>query len=288
VYSTTGSELTTFGTKGVGNGEFQLSYGVAFSPAPSMHMYVADMYNMRVQVFGNALPVSIGVSIGPGSPHTTDDLVLSSTPTDADGDSIGTMEVRWYKNNVLQPAFNNTFTIPAAWTNRSETWNASIRLHDGWEFGPQVWCPSVIIGNTAPAASAVRITTASPVEGASLDMTYLFTDVDGDSRQAPQVHWYVDGVRQATYDNLTALPSSVTNEGEHWSVGILPYDGSDYGTEQVSTAVTIAAEPAPSIDPFLIIAACGIIGVVFVVIIVASLKSKKKRGNSAKKIKPEA
>ncbi len=194
VYTATGSAITTFGAEGIGEGEFQAPYGIAFSPAPSTHMYVADMYNIRVQVFGNI----------------------------------------------------------------------------------------------APVASAVCITTTALYQGYALEIAYSYADIDGDSPQAPWVRWYMNGIHQPEYDNTTSLPASVTIEGERWSVGILPYDGFDYGTEQVSAAVTIGGSASPTIDPFTILAACAIAGAVLVVVVVIMRKNKGKHGNASKKSRTDA
>ncbi|OLS12019.1 MAG: hypothetical protein RBG13Loki_4363 [Promethearchaeota archaeon CR_4] len=265
VFNYTGQLVSKWGSKGSGTWEFTLPRGVVVNA--TRHIFVTDQDNLRVQVFlNNTIPVVHNPNILPASPKTVDDLSIGYEYTDDDGDSQEGAEIRWYKNNTLQSQFNDLQAIPASWTNKTDQWNATIRVWDGREFGTVLWTQTVTINNTKPVVTSVTVVPVIPVAGDVLMVTYSYFDVDGDSDTQSKIRWYRNGVHQSTYDDQLTLPAGVAGAGEEWYVTVEPFDGEEYGNVIASTQVTISAKPiAPE---FLLIILVGIAGGVTVIGIV--------------------
>lgn len=73
--------------------------------------------------------------ISPNPPADADDLLANfGGSTDADFDSIG-YKLRWKKDDVAQPAYDDQAAIPAAVTSLSEVWHLTIIPTDGSDDG---------------------------------------------------------------------------------------------------------------------------------------------------------
>jgi hypothetical protein len=173
------------------------------------------------------------------NPTTIDNLIASYDYFDNQSHTEAGSEIRWYKNGVLQPEFNDTTTIFFTTTIKGEKWHFTIRPKDGLEFGiPQTSVNTTIL-NTAPTASNLGITTI-PKTTDNLIATWDFIDIDGDAENTSWIiHWYKDGLLQISYDNLTTISSSATTKGELWNYTIQVYDGEDYSIIYSSLSTTI-------------------------------------------------
>jgi len=93
----------------------------------------------------NTPPVASGLTITPSLPYTTNNLVGIYTYDDADGDSESGTEIRWYKNDVLQPEYNDLLAVSSSSTTPGEVWYFTVRPRDGKDFGTLQTSPSVTI-----------------------------------------------------------------------------------------------------------------------------------------------
>jgi len=93
----------------------------------------------------NRAPVASNLAITPSSPLTTDDLVGSYDYSDDDGDPESGSEIRWYKDDVLQTALNDTLTVSSGNTSIGEVWYFTVRPSDGTDFGSLQTSPSVTV-----------------------------------------------------------------------------------------------------------------------------------------------
>jgi hypothetical protein len=191
---------------------------------------------------GNTAPTASNLEISPISPKTGNDLTASYTFNDIDTDGESGSEIVWYKDGALQPALNNSLTIQAGNTSKSEEWHFKIRPNDGTDFGTWVSCPSnVTILNTAtaPSASSFAVTPSNAKTGDELNATYDYSDVDGDGESGSYIRWFKNGIEQPAFENNTIIPAINTSKGQTWYFTIQPKDGSNYGTERTSAGVTI-------------------------------------------------
>jgi microcystin-dependent protein len=98
----------------------------------------------------NSKPVASSAAITPASPTSNDSLSLAWQYADADNDVQQQARIRWFKNNVSQPTFDNQTTISKANLVYGDKWNASVEPYDGEELGAMVWSQKVTIGNADP------------------------------------------------------------------------------------------------------------------------------------------
>jgi len=95
----------------------------------------------------NILPFVTSFSISPVSPEISEDLEVSYTYTDPDGHQESGTKIRWYRNNLPVPEYDDLCILPSKATAAEESWNARIIPSDGLEFGPVVETQAVTISS---------------------------------------------------------------------------------------------------------------------------------------------
>ncbi|MHA2027786.1 MAG: hypothetical protein ACW99Q_00235, partial [Candidatus Kariarchaeaceae archaeon] len=190
------------------------------------------VYNSLLVTIENSAPVMQGaLVITPSNPVPGNTLVLSYTWTDADpGDIERDTEIRWYKNNLSQSAFNDFLVIDGSYIIKNDVWNVTVRLKDGSDFGALVFV-SVFVGNTKPEirTNGLGATTAYTITDlfANTSFSQLLTFYDGDIDPIVwlEYRWFVNGVENSTYYNQTMIPASATTKGEQWRFTLQISDG---------------------------------------------------------------
>lgn len=199
----------------------------------------------------NDPPEALNVAFTPSSVRSNESLQLSYDYSDLDEDPEAGTQIRWYKNGELQSTYNDLLLIPAAALIKGDQWNATVTPKDGRNFGVPAWSPTISVQNVAPEVLALdfvnRAYAAFLVEDEDLNVSYSFSDNDNDP-DASIIHWYINRVYNATYDNQTFIPANQSRPGEVWSFEVLPFDGTDYGLLIKSQEITI--ESRPSIDDY--------------------------------------
>ncbi|WP_224363644.1 PKD domain-containing protein [Hyalangium versicolor] len=193
----------------------------------------------------NTPPRATNVNLSPLSPRATDALVASYTYSDADDDAQQGTELRWYKNGAEQTALLGQPTVPAGTAKAGETWYFTVKPKDGVAFGTLVTSTSVIVGSSAPVATALQITPFSPTAQDVLQANYLYSDPDGDAESGSELEWYRDGKPVVTLNDTRSVPAGTARKGEAWSFSVRPKDGVAFGAKQTSAPVVIG-NTAPS------------------------------------------
>ena len=95
-----------------------------------------DTFSISVaeEVSTNADPIASNVLITPSTPDTTDDLTVSYTYSDDDGDAESGTTVAWFKDGASQPA-HTALILPSTATSKGEAWYAVITPSDGEDDG---------------------------------------------------------------------------------------------------------------------------------------------------------
>ncbi len=96
--------------------------------------------------------------------------------------------------------------------------------------------------NDPPEASNVTVTPSTNNEAptnATLTLTYDYYDMNDNPEGASTIQWYVDGVVNTAHDGKTSIQPSQTQPGQKWKAEVTPYDGTEYGTAEMSNEVTI-------------------------------------------------
>ncbi|MHA2086211.1 MAG: hypothetical protein ACXABD_20905, partial [Candidatus Thorarchaeota archaeon] len=188
---------------------------------------------------GNAEPSASNANITPGSPKTGDGLSANYDYSDPDSDPESGSEVIWYLNGVLQGVLNGSFVITSDNTSKNEEWHFKIRPSDGTDFGVWIGSTNVTIGNTAPSVSVLMILPSNLKTHHTLTASYTFSDADSDGESGSLIRWYKNGVLQGALNDSLTVDSSLTSKGENWYFTVTPSDGSDSGTLEQSSSVSI-------------------------------------------------
>jgi uncharacterized repeat protein (TIGR01451 family) len=221
---------------------------------------VTNSNPVTIRPADNYPPEAISVTITPTQPQTLDDLNLSYTCSDRDdAPEKVTAQLRWYRDGVLQPTYNDVTIVPAINTWPEEDWYATVRCYDGKDYSTREEAAQVTItrnGNTPPEVWDVRIVPARPGDDSDLHLLYTYRDVDGDDETGSRIHWYKNWKAQTDYNGLTVIPSSIINVSDTWYARVTPYDGRDYGAPVAAHSVTVQPNgpintPPEALDVFL-------------------------------------
>ena len=175
----------------------------------------------------NTLPIARNLELTPENPIDTDELELDYDYFDLDGEPQQGTEVRWYLDGARIPELDDQESVSPLMIRSGDQWEASVKPHDGDEFGEIVYTGVVVIGssNNPPVATVY----VSPVGNArtddALQVNVGWTDPDGDSVQSTEIRWFRDGVQVSAYNDLTAVLSESTNKGENWNAKARVSDG---------------------------------------------------------------
>ncbi|WP_331107688.1 PKD domain-containing protein [Archangium sp.] len=187
----------------------------------------------------NTAPRATNVNLSPLSPKATDPLVASYTYVDPDGDEEQGTELRWYRNEVEVTALVGQRTVPAGTAKAAETWYFTVKPKDGVAFGSLVTSTSVIVGSSAPVATALQITPFAPSAQDALVANYLYSDPDGEPESGSEINWYRNATLVASLAGLKTVPAGTARKGEAWSFSVRPKDGLAFGATQTSAAVAL-------------------------------------------------
>ncbi|MCK5773388.1 MAG: hypothetical protein KAH57_06330, partial [Thermoplasmata archaeon] len=93
--------------------------------------------------------------------------------------------------------------------------------------------------NMDPAAWDVLIDPLYPTTISNLTLDYTYLDPEGDLEMETMLRWYVNGMHDPAYDNLTVINSTETSKLQTWFCEVIPFDGVSYGNSVKSIPVTI-------------------------------------------------
>jgi len=195
----------------------------------------------------NTAPSIQSLSIMPTNPVTTDDLNMSYTYDDDEGDPSTLVEIQWMKNEIHVPEYNGQSTLPASATSKGEVWKVSVRASDGIDFSPWAESAPRTIGNAPPVLESLNLTPISPSSSEDIQISYDWSDPDGDALALVHVHWHVDGQHVSSYDDILLIEAGQTTRGQIWhaeivledSDGAVSTDHANPAANHVTSSVTI-------------------------------------------------
>ena len=126
---------------------------------------------------------------------TTENLVAAYDYYDADGDPDNGTEIRWYKDGVIQGAYNDTLSVDSTATSADEDWNFTVRPSDGEDFGTlQTSLSVLIIENDPPSHDNPLLVSSGGTNRTDEDLIgYNQTTADPDGDQVTNIyHWYIN------------------------------------------------------------------------------------------------
>ena len=175
----------------------------------------------------NTLPIARNLELTPENPIDTDELRLDYEYFDFDGEPQQGTEIRWYLEGARIPELDDEDSVSPLMIRGGDQWEASVKPHDGYEFGQIVYTGVVVIGssNNPPSATVY----VSPVGNArtddALQVNVGWTDPDGDTVQSTEIRWFRDGSQVSAYNDLTIVLAESTSKGETWTAKARVSDG---------------------------------------------------------------
>lgn len=204
------------------------------------------------------LPVAFNVKINPSTPTTVNDLVLTYDYDSPDDTPEASSELRWYLNGVLQPQFNGRIAIFSSETSSGQSWYATVRPYDGYNYGSLVKSNVVVIDHSPPTiGNSLAIYPDHPHAGDELYVQYNFASDEGLSEYGPfpdwedthpdeeypegatTIKWYKNGVLQTSFNNQVSVSGEYVVSGDEWYVVVAPGDGITRGIEKTSPEVIV-------------------------------------------------
>src|ERR1044071_660942 len=187
----------------------------------------------------NTPPVATNLNLVPAFPRTEQNLVASYSYFDVDGDPQSGSEIRWYRNGLLQSAWNDLTTVSNTATTDADAWYFTVRPSDGIDLGTLMTSATVTVSNRAPTTSNLTIIPAFPRPGQDVVASYTYQDLNGDPESGTQLHWFRNGTNIVAYDNTNSVPGAATATADQWYFTVQPSDGSLFGNVVTSAVVTV-------------------------------------------------
>lgn len=183
----------------------------------------------------NSIPMMTTAQITPNNAVETDDLTVSWTSSDADGDTRTVSGIEWYVDDSKVSAFDGDETIPSVAIRDGDVWYAKVKVNDGEADSDWITTQDITIGtdNTAPVMVSVNL--GGPYDTMDdLMATAQANDADND---ALTYEWDWPGTNGAI--SSSTLPYFYTEKGESWTVRCRVTDGVVYSDWMESSAVII-------------------------------------------------
>ncbi len=209
--------------------------------------YATMTASIQEEVPSNQAPTVTQVAITPAQPTTLDDLTVSYTFNDGDGDGESGTTFAWHINGNLAPSHTSA-TLPASATSRGESWHVVVTPSDGTDSGTPVSSPSVEVLNSAPVVD-ITVSSESPDTTEDVSVSFTTDDPDGDPVTETNTRWRLDGVVVDGLDNETVLPTLATRAGDVWDVQVRASDGEVFSAWFTSPSIVVSSNnQAPTVS----------------------------------------
>ncbi|MHA2276565.1 MAG: hypothetical protein ACXAC2_12390 [Candidatus Kariarchaeaceae archaeon] len=190
----------------------------------------------------NYIPIAENLTLTPDPLHSGDTLLLEYDFYDHDGDVESGTQIRWFKNGLLQPIYNDLTQVPTSALVKGDEWNTTVRPKDGQEFGEFYNTSTIIVQNTAPQTTNVEISPSYPTTNSTLRIQYSYLDYDNDleSFASRYIRWFKNDGEQTSLENQTSISNIFTSKGERWHFILKVFDGVEYSKWYNASPVVIS------------------------------------------------
>ena len=195
---------------------------------------------------GNTVPVARSLELSPTDPLDTDDLSLDYEYFDLDGNNQQNTVIQWYLDGGAIPELDGSTSVSSLWTRSGDEWQASVKPHDGTDYGDIVWTGVIVIGssNLQPSATAYISPSSNVVTIDALQVIVGYSDPDGDPKEATEIRWLRDGTQISAFSDLNWVPPEATSKGESWVAEVRVSDGLIW-SEWVTTSTVVIQNTPP-------------------------------------------
>ena len=153
----------------------------------------------------NALPEITSAQISPTSPTVNDNLTLSYTYYDSDGDVEGSTKINWFKNGEYQRQLDEIGIVGYQFLQNGDIWSAEIIPSDSYELGDKFSVVPVKVSEITDeeieqndALYNVVVKPDYANENDILKADYQTVSVvDGQ----PEIRWFINGQVISSFDN---------------------------------------------------------------------------------------
>lgn len=246
------TSTTTSATDTLATSEFSKGDSILVTITPTDGTDNGTSRTSGTATAANSAPTITGLALSPSDAGTDDDVSLTGTIADADGDAL-TITYAWSVQDEGAGSFTsaggNTATLAASNFDRDDVVRVTVTVSDGTaSVGPS--SPAdLTISNTAPTdPTGVGLTPTAPADADDLVCAWTgSTDADSDSIDYT-VTWTVDGTQDSTatvsHPTVTAtLAATNTAPGEVWSCTVEAEDSiGDASAAVASSDVEIVTE----------------------------------------------
>jgi len=196
----------------------------------------------------NSAPSVTGFTLSSQAPDTSEDVSVSFTGDDADGDAVTQSHLRWRLDGVVVEGLENATLLPALATRAGDVWDVQVRLSDSETLSPWFTSPSVVVSssNTAPVVSDV-VVVSNITSTDDLLIEWTATDDDGDEVVDEAIVWLKHGVEVEAAKDLNPLPASFTAKGDVWTALVSVWDGEAWSLQTSGPQITVENTP-PRVD----------------------------------------
>ncbi|MDP6233492.1 MAG: PKD domain-containing protein [Candidatus Poseidoniaceae archaeon] len=200
------------------------------------------------EAVSNVAPTVSNLLIAPSAPSTSDDLTVTYTFSDDDGDAESGTTVAWFRDGAAQ-AGQTSLTLPSSATSKGESWHVEITPSDGEDTGTTVASSAVVVVNSAPSVLSVTPSSVAPDTSDDVTFSLQSEDLDGDAVASTESRWLLNGVRVESLDDAPTLPSFATRPGDVWTVEVRVSDGTDVSSWLASDSITVgSSNQAPAVS----------------------------------------
>ena len=204
-------------------------------------------YTVAENTPANQPPSAANVMLSPSPAYTLDTLTLTYDYQDDDNDPESGSIITWYKDTIEQSSLSGQSSISSTLTTRGEEWYAEVTPSDGKDEGDTQLSNTVSIINSPPTASNVMINPSEPNSADDLTLVYSTSDADQDSVSVSSVRWYVNDVREATFDDTLTISHIATRADDQWYAEIQFTDSYDLSSWYMTPPVTIESDNNPPV-----------------------------------------
>ena len=204
------------------------TYGIVDNASVWLHF--TSIYN-RAPTITFAYPSASQLSIA--EPNNQSFSVNASDP---DND---TLSFSWFLNGTavdsVNTSNNSTYVFLGNYSSQG-LYNITVFVSDGYVNSSHSWLMTVNNTNAAPSVYNVSISPATASYHDNLTCTYTFNDTDNDADNS-SIYWYVNNTLVAV--NTSTLYSGNLSYNVTVVCSVIPYDGTDYGSEVNASSVIL-------------------------------------------------
>ena len=236
-----GSPLSTSPTLSLSDVNFKKSQELRAVIRPHDGTEAGTYVTTSTVTIQNSVPTVTSVTVSPATAYTNDNIDLSVTTEDLDGDAV-TLSYQW---SIGGSVVGTSSTLDGTLHfKKDDVIQLSVTPSDGAS-GLAYAVPAITVQNSAPEGHLVSISPEKPLAGVDplvCTVALNATDADGDSVQYTY-SWAVDGVlfsgaSTTTSPNDTVLKTD-TDGGDEWVCTVTPSDGVNTGPDTTESVTVV-------------------------------------------------